>query len=235
MNKRVDQFKYTLTHPNNGNREMHSVRTHTLKQLVRVPNRKRMISNDHCSAFHVAISLWALNIKDDYERAHMFLCVHVWVSTRVLASVCAAYTQFIFGCSLALSLLYSVPATISQPDSNVKMLHICSMQTLHCECLIFGCHAWICAHFFPGWIFFSLLSYTDRFNMTSCHYEEALHISKQNTERKRKKKIFHFLREILWEGWELEVFCSFVRHIHRCDDMGCIQIATRQHEHNFKM
>lgn len=170
MNKRIVEFKHTYTLTQQKQRDAQRTQhTHTLKRLVRVPNQKRMISNDHCvqCSVHVAISLWALNIKDDYERAHM--CEHANACIRV----CGIHAIYIR--ALALSLLLCCSHN-HIPDSNVITLHICSVQTQHCECLIFGCHAWICAHFFLV-RFFWFYSYTDRFNMTSCHYGEALHIS----------------------------------------------------------
>lgn len=145
------------------------------------------------------------------------VCMCEWaVSTRALASVCAAYTQFIFGCSLSPFSTLFLPATITQPDSNVKMLHICSMQTRQ---TLWVPYFWmsrlnLCAFF--SWLdFFSrcFRSYTDRFNMTSCHYKEALHISKQKhgTKRKERKKYFHFLWDPLG-GLRIRGFlfvCSF--------------------------
>lgn len=170
-----------------------------------------MISNDHCSAFHVAISLWALNIKDDYERAHMWLSVFVCVSEH--ASVCNCVCECVCGIHaiyirvLTLSLLNALPATITQPDSNVKTLHICSVQTLHCECLIFGCHAWICAHFFPGWIFVVAFIRipTDliwQVVITKKLYTFQTKKKRTGTKRKEEEKTFLIFYEILWEGWE---------------------------------
>lgn len=161
MNKRVDEFKHTLPHSNTPETEMHKriQYTHTLKQLVRVPNQKRMISNDHCSVFHVAISLWALNIKDDYERAHMYtMCVCEWA--RECLYLYMRHTRNLYSGARSFSLRLS-PSTVFKPQSCTRyechnVAHLFNANTTLWVPYFWLSRLNLCA-FFPGWSFFAFI------------------------------------------------------------------------------
>lgn len=90
-------------------------------------------------------------IKDDYERAH--ICVSTRAHTRNLYS--GAHFH-----SLRLCVSHNhTPEFECHNAAHLFNANTTTVYVLHC--LIFGCHAWICAHFFPGcnFFFFAFIPY----------------------------------------------------------------------------
>lgn len=142
-------------------------------------------------------------VSEQWARERLHLCVR---HTRNLYSGARCLPSLLCSC---------------QPQSHnpIRMSKCCTSvqckHDRHCECLIFGCHAWICAHFFPGWIF-TLVAFVRI--PTALIWQVVITkklytFQSKNTERREKKEksTFHFLWDPLG-GLRIRGFlfvCSF--------------------------